>query len=63
MNGGEANKVVDLIPKLIAGLSGDKLTEAMNLLSTASWKTTSDIDSTVDGLKDLGVTIDSNLVQ
>lgn len=63
MNGGEADEVVKLIPNLIAGLSGDKLTEAMNLLSTASWKTTSDINSTIEGLKDLGVTIDRKLIQ
>lgn len=61
--GGEEERLLSFIPQLTAGLRGEDLDQAMNYLNTSSWKTTSDIDNTINALKELGVSINRDLTR
>jgi hypothetical protein len=46
---------------MLAGLSGAALDSGIALLADTDWSSQDSIDTTIEGLRALGVTIDANL--
>ena len=63
VSGGDADYITTLIPTLLQGLTGPNLEQAYNTLLTTDWLDQSDIEITLEQLRNLGVEIGGDLPQ
>jgi transcriptional regulator with XRE-family HTH domain len=62
-NGGNVEMLMSKFPRLLQGLSGEELANAVNMLASTNWNKQEDIDSTIAALERFGVIISEDFTR